>query len=117
MRGYRICGDVQGWYFQLIPMNNCQQPIGQSISCSSEQECRELLDKIRTIVLENSKLSADNCGISVVKNDGRWRCVVTDGESILFQSRKYFGNSSKKNSLKCMQMLQKYIHEYTKREV
>ena len=110
MIGYRIKTTNQKWYFEFIPTNNKNQPIGESKHYSSEKECKEAVKYLRDLVLNKHIISEDSPFIKIHKTDKGWHLEYILNNETIFKSRSY---AAKTNCKKCVSSIYKKIDDYT----
>ena len=54
MRGYKIKKDGDTFYFELLPSNNNNQPIGRSKEYRSKKDCIEAIGEFRKMIEKNN---------------------------------------------------------------
>ncbi|MBQ3126746.1 MAG: hypothetical protein IJC15_06715 [Clostridia bacterium] len=119
MRGYRICREENNWYFEFIPNNNPNQPIGRSKMFSSREACMRGLKDFRDMVIQNQIDSVESPYVKMtVWNDGkRAQVAYIKDEDVIYRSREYQDSSVEANCKKTVASIFKHIDDYTEIEV
>lgn len=110
MIGYRIKVINQKWYFEFIPTNNKNQPIGESKCYSSEKECKEAVKHFRDLIINKHIFSYHSPFIKIYKTDKGWYVEYIINNDAIFKSRNYTAKASCK---KCISSIYKKIDDYT----
>lgn len=108
--GYRIKAINQKWYFEFIPTNNKNQPIGESKCYSSEKECKEAVKHFRDLIINKHIFSYDSPFIKIYKTDKGWYLEYILNNKSVFKSRNY---TAKESCKKCISSIYKRLDDYT----
>lgn len=108
--GHRIIETNKKWYFEFIPTNNKNQPIGESKYYSSEKECKEAIKHFRDLIINKHIFSYDSPFIRIYKTDKGWLLEYIINNETIFKSRNYTAKASCK---KCISSIYKKVDDYT----
>lgn len=119
MRGYRICREEDNWYFELIPNNNPNQPIGRSKMFSSREACMRGLKEFRDMVIQNQIDSVESPYVKMtVREDGnRAQVAYIKDDDVIYHSREYQDSSVEANCRKTVASIFTHIDDYTRKEL
>lgn len=115
MRGFKITCSNNGWYFELIPSNNNQQPIGASFTYASEKECLQAIKNFRNIIKTNKIKNESSNFVEIYKTEKtpQYYAEYKSNNIPIFKTRIYIGTSAKTNAQKCIVSIYNNIDDYT----
>ncbi len=114
MRGYKIRRADGQWYFELIPCNNNHQPIGKSSLFDSRKGCVDGLRCLRELIVEKRVNCIGSPYITLTHNANNYSFSYLYDSTVIYRSREYV---RKQNCVKSIEMIFKYIDEYTSYEL
>ena len=109
MIGYRVKKQDNKWYFEFIPHNNKNQPIGRSILFSSEAECHNAVTLLQR-TLKNQRVGMKNNEVTAIcQVEKGWIAQYYLNNEIIYQSRIY---EAKQGCKKSISSFRQKIDEY-----
>lgn len=119
MRGYQVIQENGKWFFELIPNNNNNQPVGRSKSFENARECRKSVKDFGSFVIQNEIQSADSPFVLIEKElynnipHYRFKYILAD-EAIFCRTIAY---QHKANCEEAIASIYKHIESYVSNEV
>ena len=112
MRGYKIKKDGDTFYFELLPSNNNNQPIGRSKEYRSKKDCIEAIGEFRKIIEKNNINSLSSKYAIYKKEIGKRHFLIHFDNEILYMSR-FYTTHFKDNCNRSLNDIYKHIEKYT----
>lgn len=119
MRGYQTIQENGKWFFELIPNNNNNQPVGRSKEYRTERECRKAVKDFGEFVLQN-EIGSESSPFVVIEKElynniphYRFQYILND-EVIFYRTIAY---QSKENCQKAIASIYEHIESYVLNEV
>ena len=115
MKGYRIKQQDKTFYFELIPSNNNNQPIGYSKSYPSYEDCVSAIKQFRNFIKVNNICSKNSPYVELIPTEHGVSYHIIHNNTILFYGNpSYQGIKSVNQGLTS---LYQYIEDYTFNEI
>lgn len=118
MRGYKVIQENGKWFFELIPNNNNNQPVGRSKGYESQRECRKAVKDFGYFIIQKEIRTADSPYVLIEKEiyHNIPYCVfkyVWNDEVVFYRTIAY---QHKASCEKAVASIYKHIENYVSNE-